>query len=78
MAKISQSLGFSFKLDPDSSQSDWARVDFEVAEVDMERPFGPQIGDDSEELNEYPTSEMVWDFVKQKMDDRIDAIMGPE
>ena len=73
MPKISQSLGFTFRVgDPASNQ--YAKINVEISEVDTALPVEPQLAEAKQALNE------VWKFIMSGVDKEVQKIasMGRE
>ena len=68
MAKISVHLGFTFRVGP-IDQNQYGRVDLTVSQIDTELPVEPQLKESKE------VADVVWDFVKGKVDAQIEDML---
>ena len=68
MAKIEQSLGFTFRVGSENSNQ-YARVFLGISDIDTELPIEPQL----EKVNE--ATKIVWEHLKGKLDDQIESIL---
>ena len=68
MAKISVHLGFTFRVG-DLSTNQYGRLDLSVDQIDTELPIDDQLNDSKR------TAEVVWDFVKTKIDSQLDEVL---
>ena len=67
MPKISQSLGFTFRMGPQEF-SNWGRVDLEISDIDTSLPIEPQLKETKEALNE------IWKFIYFAVDKEVEKI----
>ena len=68
MPKVSVHLGFTFRVG-DLSTNQYGRVDLSIDQIDTEQPIDKQLEDSKN------AAEQVWTFVKDKVDNQIDAIL---
>ena len=68
MAKVSVHLGFTFRVG-DLSTNQYGRLDLSVDQIDTELPIDDQLNDSKR------TAEVVWDFVKTKIDSQLDEVL---
>ena len=67
MAKISQSLSFTFRVGQASNQ--YCKVNLEVSEIDTELPLDTQL----EKVDD--TLDAIWTHMRNKIDTQIDEIL---
>ena len=68
MAKVSVHLGFTFRVG-DLATNQYGRMDLSVDQIDTELPIDKQL-EESEQA-----AELVWQFVKGKIDSQIDGVL---
>lgn len=68
MAKIGQSLSFTFRLPGANNQ--FSKVNIDISDIDTSLPIEPQLKDIDKTLD------MVWKFIKNKVNEEIDGILS--
>ena len=68
MAKVDVHLGFTFRVGP-LEQNQYGRVDLTVSQIDTELPVEAQL-EESKAI-----ADVVWAFVKEKVDSQIDDML---
>ena len=68
MAKVDVHLGFTFRVGP-LEQNQYGRGDLTVSQIDTELPVEPQLEESKE------VADVVWEFVKGKVDAQIDEML---
>ncbi len=68
MAKISEHLGFTFRVGP-LEQNQYGRVDLTIDQIDTELPVKPQL----EEADK--VADIVFEFLKGKVDAQIENML---
>ena len=68
MAKVDVHLGFTFRVGP-LEQNQYGRVDLTIAQIDTALPVEPQL-EESKAI-----ADVVWTFVKDKIDAQIDEVL---
>jgi len=67
MAKISQSLSFTFRVGQASNQ--YCKVNLEVSEIDTELPLDAQL----EKVDN--TLDVIWQHMRDRIDNQIEEIL---
>ena len=68
MPKISQSLGFTFRLGGEKS-NEFCRLNVEISEIDTDLPIEPQLEKTGEGIVQ------IWKFLLKKIDAEIDEVL---
>jgi len=67
MAKVSQSLSFTFRVGQASNQ--YCKVNIEISEIDTELPLDEQIKKVDDTLD------VVWNHMRERIDTQIDEVL---
>ena len=67
MAKISQSLSFTFRVGQASNQ--YCKVNLEVSEIDTELPLDAQL----EKVDN--TLDVIWQHMRDRIDNQIEEVL---
>ena len=67
MAKISQSLSFTFRVGQASNQ--YCKVNLEVSEIDTELPLDAQL----EKVDN--TLDVIWNHMRDRIDNQIEEVL---
>lgn len=69
MAKISQSLGFTFRLGSDPRSNQYGKVGLEISEIDTSLPIEPQLEEAKEGFKK------LWEFIYGEVDKEVEKIL---
>ena len=71
MATVSAHIGYTFRVGP-LEQNQYGRVDLSVDQIDTELPIEPQLEESKK------VADIVWEFIKGKVDTQIEAMLDEE
>ena len=69
MAKISQSLGFTFRLGSDPRSNQYGKVSLEISEIDTTLPIEPQLEEVKKGLD------AIWKFIYAQVDKEVEKVL---